>query len=65
MKNEEIILEITDVANEGNGVGKYNGIAVFVPFAVTGDVIKVKIVKLNQNHFIPLASPLNNQILLV
>ncbi len=50
MKNEEIVLEITGVANEGNGVGKYNGIAVFVPFAVTGDIVKVKIVKVMKNY---------------
>lgn len=50
VKNEEIVLEIVSVANEGNGVGKYNGIAVFVPFAVVGDIVKVKIVKVQRNY---------------
>lgn len=49
-KNDEIVLEITDVANEGNGIGKYNGIAVFVPFCVPGDVIKARIVKVKKNY---------------
>ena len=48
-KNDEILIEIIAVANEGNGIGKYNGITVFVPFAVPGDVLKVKIVKVKSN----------------
>ena len=49
-KNDEIILEITAVANEGNGIGKYEGMAVFVPFCVPGDIIKARIVKLRKNY---------------
>lgn len=30
-KNEIIRLEISGMTNEGNGVGKHEGIAVFVP----------------------------------
>ena len=44
-KNDIINLEITDITDEGNGVGKSDGIAVFVPFAAVGDKLSVKIVK--------------------
>ena len=44
-KNDMISLEITDVTNEGNGVGRYNGIAVFVPATAVGDIISCRIVK--------------------
>ena len=44
-KNEIVTLEITGMTNEGNGVGRYDGIAVFVPFTAIGDIIECKIVK--------------------
>ena len=31
-KNDIIELDITDITDEGNGVGKADGIAVFFPF---------------------------------
>lgn len=49
-KNQIIELEITDITNEGNGVGKYDGIAVFVPMTAVGDVINCKIVKCNKSY---------------
>ena len=48
-KNEIIPLEITDISNDGNGVGRYNGIAVFVPAVAVGDVIKCRIVKVKSS----------------
>ncbi len=44
-KNDIITLEITDISSDGNGVGRYNNIAVFVPMTAIGDVCKVKILK--------------------
>ncbi len=41
--NNNIILEIYDIAHGGYGVGKHNGKIVFVPFAYPGDVAKVNI----------------------
>ena len=38
-KNDLIELEITDISNDGNGVGHYNGITIFVPAVAVGDVI--------------------------
>lgn len=49
-KNEEIILEITGITNEGNGVGRYDGVAVFVAGTAVGDVINCKIVKVNKSY---------------
>ena len=49
-KNQEIILEITDVTNEGSGVGKYEGMAVFVPLTAVGDIAKVKILKVKKSY---------------
>jgi len=44
-KNQEIELEIDDVGAEGQGVGKYQGYAVFVPGALPGERARVHIVK--------------------
>ena len=49
-KNDEIILEITDITNEGNGVGRYDGVAVFVAGTAVGDEINCKIVKVNKSY---------------
>ena len=44
-KNEEIILEITDITAEGSGVGRYEGMAVFVPLTAVGDTVRALILK--------------------
>ena len=49
-KNDEIILEITDVTAEGSGVGRYEGMAVFVPLTAVGDKAKVLILKVKKNY---------------
>ena len=41
-KNESIILEIQSVTSEGSGVGRYEGMAVFIPGAAPGDRLAVK-----------------------
>ncbi len=48
-KNEIIELTIEDVTLLGSGVGHSNGMAVFVPNSVVGDVLKVKILKVKTN----------------
>ncbi len=47
-KNDVVRLSITALTNEGNGVGRYNGMAVFVPFTAIGDEIDCKILKVNK-----------------
>lgn len=49
-KNDEIILNITDVTNEGSGVGKYDGMAIFVPLTAVGDTARVKILKVKKTY---------------
>ena len=49
-KNDEFIIEITDFTNEGSGVGKYEGMAVFVPLTAVGDTVKVKALKVKKNY---------------
>lgn len=49
-KNEIITLDITDITNEGFGFGKYNGMAVFVPFTAIGDNIEAKVLKVNKSY---------------
>ena len=44
-KNQTVKLEITGYTAEGNGVGRWGGVAVFVPLAAAGDVLEVKILK--------------------
>lgn len=50
LKNDELILEITDVTAEGSGIGKYDGMAVFVPLTTVGDTAKVKILKVKKTY---------------
>ncbi len=49
-KNDVIELEITAVTNEGNGVGRHDGAAVFVPLAAPGDRLRVLIVKVQASY---------------
>lgn len=49
-KNDIIELEITGTTSEGNGVGRYDGMAVFVPASAEGDVLKVLIVKVKKSY---------------
>lgn len=51
-KNDDIILEITGVTAEGSGVGKYEGMAVFVPATTKGDRAKVHIIKVKKSYAI-------------
>ncbi|MFA9380676.1 MAG: TRAM domain-containing protein, partial [Acetanaerobacterium sp.] len=49
-KNEMVELEILDVTNEGNGVGRIDGLAVFVPMSAVGDKLIVRITKVLKNY---------------
>jgi 23S rRNA (uracil1939-C5)-methyltransferase len=49
-KNDLITLDITDINTEGNGVGRYQGMAVFVPTTAPGDRVRCRIVKV-QSRF--------------
>ncbi len=49
-KNEITEMKITGLTNEGYGVGKSEGIVIFVPFTAVGDKLKVRILKVNRSH---------------
>ena len=50
MTKEQVIeLDITDLNNLGNGVGRYDGQVVFVRGAVSGDRVRAKIIKVNKS----------------
>lgn len=49
-KNDIIELEITSLTNECSGVGKANGMVVFVPFSAIGDKLEVRILKVNKTY---------------
>lgn len=48
-KNQEYIMIIDSQGYEGEGVGKVNGLTVFVPGAIMDEKVKVKIIKVNKN----------------
>ena len=49
-KNQKIILDIDGMSTEGNGIGHYDGIAVFVPNSAIGDKLLVHIVKVKKTY---------------
>ncbi|WP_053984131.1 23S rRNA (uracil(1939)-C(5))-methyltransferase RlmD [Niameybacter massiliensis] len=48
-KNKFYEMTITDIGTNGEGVGKINDFVVFVPEAITGDQLEVKILKVKKN----------------
>ncbi len=50
IKNQEHIIDITGYTSEGEGVGRANGQAVFVPGTIIGEKVKVIIVKALKNY---------------
>lgn len=49
-KNDIYETEITGMTDEGDGVGRVNGMAVFVPYALEGERVRVLIVKVLRNY---------------
>lgn len=47
-KNDIITLEIVDLTAEAMGVGRHEGMAVFVPMSAVGDKLSVRIVKVQK-----------------
>ncbi|MEG1551215.1 MAG: TRAM domain-containing protein, partial [Oscillospiraceae bacterium] len=51
-KNTDIDLQIDAITSEGSGVGRYEGMAVFVSGAAVGDLCRVHIIKAKKNYAI-------------
>lgn len=49
-KNDLITLEITDMTTEGEGIGRHEGVALFVKDAIIGDIIEAKIMKMKKTY---------------
>lgn len=49
-KNDDIELHIDSVSLTGSGVGRYNGLAVFVPATAPGDIIEAHIIKAKKSY---------------
>ncbi len=49
-KNDIIELKIDALTNEGCGLGRYEGMVVFVPMSAVGDLLRVRLLKVNKSH---------------
>ena len=49
-KDELLEIKITDMGNDGEGIGKVDGYTLFVKDAVVGDTVLVKIMKAKKNY---------------
>lgn len=48
-KNETLTLSIEDLTAEGSGVGKVDGYPIFIPYALPGEKVDIKVLKVNRN----------------
>lgn len=51
-KNSEYVIEITGMTAEGNGVGRVENFAIFVPLTAVGDIICARIIKVLSRYAI-------------
>ena len=49
-KNDLVVLEIIDLTEEGQGVGKCDGLVFFVKGSVMGEVVEARILKVKKNY---------------
>ena len=49
-KNDIVEIEITALSSECSGIGKKDGMVIFVPFSAIGDKLEVKILKVNKTY---------------
>ena len=63
-KDDVFELEITDLNNLGNGVGRIDGRVVFVRGAVAGDFVRIKIIKVNKSYLVARLEEILHQVIL-
>ncbi len=51
-KNDIFEIEITGMTDDGRGVGRVNGMAVFVPYVIVGETVRVLLIKLAKTYAI-------------
>ena len=49
-KNDIVALTIEDITGQGSGIGRIDGMAVFVPLTAIGDIINARILKVKKNY---------------
>lgn len=49
-KNDNIVIKITDMGTDGEGIGKAEGFTFFVKDTVIGDEVSVKVMKVKKNY---------------
>lgn len=49
-KNQEVIVTIEDLGNDGEGIGRLDGYALFVKDALPGETVRVKLIKCKKNY---------------
>ena len=49
-KNEEYIVDIIDNGYQGEGIAKIDNYIIFIPYALKGEKVKVKILKVTSSH---------------
>ena len=49
-KGQILEIKIEDIGTEGQGIGKYDGLAIFVKDTVVDHVVKVELTKLKKNY---------------
>lgn len=49
-KNEEYVVDVIDNGFQGEGIAKIDGMTVFIPNAIQGENIKIKILKVTNTH---------------
>lgn len=49
-KNQEVIVTIDDLGNDGEGIGHLDGYALFVKDALPGETVRVKLMKCKKNY---------------
>ena len=48
-KNDIVTVQIEDIGNDGEGIGKTDGYTLFVKDAVIGDTVEARITKVKKN----------------
>lgn len=49
-RNQQITLSITDIGQEGQGIGRYEGMAVFVLGALPGETVEALVIKVDKKY---------------
>ncbi len=49
-KDQIVQVEITDLGESGEGIGRYEGLTIFVNGGIIGDTVKVKIQSVKKNY---------------